>query len=261
MHHMSVPDRGSLFFYAAGAFKRRLRLFMFHGMLLLEIIDRGVNHMRMRHKPWANDFLAENADIAISDPAQYKGRWNTVFGNDNPIHIEVGTGKGQFISGMAKQNPDINYIGIELFKSVIVTAVQKVKDSGAHNVRLLNIDAETLNDVFERGEIKRVYLNFSDPWPKNRHEKRRLTFKTFLKKYEEVMGETGEIHFKTDNRDLFEYSLKSFSEYGLLLTEVSLDLHNSDPKGNIMTEYEEKFSALGQPIYRAEVEWRTKDRL
>ncbi|MCT6831474.1 MAG: tRNA (guanosine(46)-N7)-methyltransferase TrmB, partial [Bacillus velezensis] len=166
-----------------------------------------------------------------------------------------------FISGMAKQNPDINYIGIELFKSVIVTAVQKVKDSGAHNVRLLNIDAETLNDVFERGEIKRVYLNFSDPWPKNRHEKRRLTFKTFLKKYEEVMGETGEIHFKTDNRGLFEYSLKSFSEYGLLLTEVSLDLHNSDPKGNIMTEYEEKFSALGQPIYRAEVEWRTKDRL
>lgn len=223
---------------------------MFHGMLLLEIIDRGVNHMRMRHKPWANDFLAENADIAISDPAQYKGRWNTVFGNDNPIHIEVGTGKGQFISGMAKQNPDINYIGIELFKSVIVTAVQKVKDSGAHNVRLLNIDAETLNDVFERGEIKRVYLNFSDPWPKNRHEKRRLTFKTFLKKYEEVMGETGEIHFKTDNRGLFEYSLKSFSEYGLLLTEVSLDLHNSDPKGNIMTEYEEKFSALGQPIYQ-----------
>ncbi len=153
--------------------------------------------MRMRHKPWANDFLAENADIAISDPAQYKGRWNTVFGNDNPIHIEVGTGKGQFISGMAKQNPDINYIGIELFKSVIVTAVQKVKDSGAHNVRLLNIDAETLNDVFERGEIKRVYLNFSDPWPKNRHEKRRLTFKAFLKKYEEVMGETGEIHFIT----------------------------------------------------------------
>ncbi|MEC1658442.1 tRNA (guanosine(46)-N7)-methyltransferase TrmB [Bacillus mojavensis] len=212
--------------------------------------------MRMRHKPWADDFLAENADIAISNPADYKGKWNTVFGNDNPIHIEVGTGKGQFISGMAKQNPDINYIGIELFKSVIVTAVQKVKDSEAPNVKLLNIDADTLTDVFEPGEVKRVYLNFSDPWPKKRHEKRRLTYSHFLMKYEEVMGKSGAIHFKTDNRGLFEYSLKSFSEYGLLLTYVSLDLHNSDMEDNIMTEYEEKFSALGQPIYRAEVEWR-----
>ncbi|PSA93596.1 tRNA (guanosine(46)-N7)-methyltransferase TrmB [Bacillus atrophaeus] len=213
--------------------------------------------MRMRHKPWANDFLAEHSDIAISDPAAYKGKWSTVFGNENPIHIEVGTGKGQFISGMGKQHPDINYIGIELFKSVIVTAVEKVKQSGAPNVRLLNIDADTLTDVFDPGEVQRVYLNFSDPWPKNRHEKRRLTYSHFLKKYEEVMGGAGAIHFKTDNRGLFEYSLKSFSEYGLLLTYVSLDLHNSDPEGNIMTEYEEKFSALGQPIYRAEVEWRT----
>lgn len=180
-----------------------------------------------------------------------------MFGNENPIHIEVGTGKGQFISGMGKQHPDINYIGIELFKSVIVTAVEKVKQSGAPNVRLLNIDADTLTDVFDPGEVQRVYLNFSDPWPKNRHEKRRLTYSHFLKKYEEVMGGAGAIHFKTDNRGLFEYSLKSFSEYGLLLTYVSLDLHNSDPEGNIMTEYEEKFSALGQPIYRAEAEWRT----
>ncbi|MCO4849648.1 tRNA (guanosine(46)-N7)-methyltransferase TrmB [Bacillus vallismortis] len=213
--------------------------------------------MRMRHKPWADDFLAENAHIAISNPADYKGKWNTVFGNDNPIHIEVGTGKGQFISGMGNQNPDVNYIGIELFKSVIVTAVQKIKDSEVPNVKLLNIDADTLTDVFEPGEVTRVYLNFSDPWPKNRHEKRRLTYSHFLKKYEEVMGKGGAIHFKTDNRGLFEYSLKSFSEYGLLLTYVSLDLHNSHLEGNIMTEYEEKFSALGQPIYRAEVEWRT----
>ncbi len=237
--------------------KTRLRVFLIHGMLLVEIIDRGVNHMRMRHKPWANDFLAEHSDIAISDPAAYKGKWSTVFGNENPIHIEVGTGKGQFISGMGKQHPDINYIGIELFKSVIVTAVEKVKQSGAPNVRLLNIDADTLTDVFDPGEVQRVYLNFSDPWPKNRHEKRRLTYSHFLKKYEEVMGGAGAIHFKTDNRGLFEYSLKSFSEYGLLLTYVSLDLHNSDAEGNIMTEYEEKFSALGQPIYRAEAEWRT----
>jgi len=213
--------------------------------------------MRMRHKPWADDYLAENSHIVISEPSQYKGKWHSVFGNDNPIHIEVGTGKGQFISGMALQNPGVNYIGIELFKSVIVTAVDKVKQTEAPNVKLLNINANMLSDVFADGEVDRVYLNFSDPWPKKRHAKRRLTNQAFLKKYEQVLGGKGEIHFKTDNRGLFEYSLTSFSEYGLVLTFVSLDLHQSEFEGNVMTEYEEKFAAKGQPIYRVEAEWRT----
>lgn len=210
----------------------------------------------MRHKPWADDYLAENAHIALASPEQYKGKWHELFGNDHPIHIEVGTGKGSFIAGMGKLYPDINYIGIELFKSVIVTAVDKIKETDVENVKLLNINAETLTDVFAENEIDRVYLNFSDPWPKARHEKRRLTFKTFLERYEHILRPGGELHFKTDNRGLFEYSLKSFSAYGLLLTYVSLDLHEDGLEGNVMTEYEEKFSSMGQPIYRSEVKFR-----
>ncbi|MFS0654529.1 tRNA (guanosine(46)-N7)-methyltransferase TrmB [Bacillus sp. 179-C3.3 HS] len=209
--------------------------------------------MRMRHKPWADDYLAEHAHIALQNPEQYKGKWHEVFGNDHPIHIEVGTGKGSFIAGMGKLHPDKNYIGIELFKSVLVTAVDKIKETDVDNVKLLNINAETLTDVFAENEIDRVYLNFSDPWPKSRHEKRRLTFKTFLERYEQVLRPGGELHFKTDNRGLFQYSLKSFSQYGLLLTYVSLDLHADGLEGNVMTEYEEKFSSMGQPIYRSEV--------
>ncbi|MGE6628830.1 tRNA (guanosine(46)-N7)-methyltransferase TrmB [Bacillus sp. NPDC077027] len=213
--------------------------------------------MRMRHKPWADDYLAEHAHIVVQDPMQYKGKWHELFGNDHPIHIEVGTGKGSFISGMGKLHPDVNYIGIELFKSVLVSAVDHVKEAGVSNVKLLNINAEVLTDIFADGEIDRVYLNFSDPWPKARHEKRRLTFKAFLKRYEQVLGDSGELHFKTDNRGLFEYSLKSFSAYGLLLTYVSLHLHEDGLEGNVMTEYEEKFSSMGQPIYRAEVQFRS----
>lgn len=209
----------------------------------------------MRHKPWADDYLAENAHIALASPEQYRGKWHELFGNDHPIHIEVGTGKGSFIAGKGKLHPDINYIGIELFKSVIVTAVDKIKETDVENVKLLNINAETLTDVFAENEIDRVYLNFSDPWPKARHEKRRLTFKTFLERYEHILRPGGELHFKTDNRGLFEYSLKSFSAYGLLLTYVSLDLHEDGLEGNVMTEYEEKFSSMGQPIYRSEVKF------
>ncbi|ALC82053.1 MULTISPECIES: tRNA (guanosine(46)-N7)-methyltransferase TrmB [Bacillus] len=213
--------------------------------------------MRMRNKPWADDFLRENSDVVISDPETLNGQWENVFTANQPLHIEVGTGKGQFITGMAKQNQDINYIGIELAKSVIVTAAKKIQDMGLQNVKMINMNADSLTDIFEEGEVDRIYLNFSDPWPKKRHEKRRLTHSYFLKQYEKILGGKGAIHFKTDNQGLFEYSLKSFSEYGLLLTDVSLDLHNSGIEGNIMTEYEEKFSSKGQRIYRAEVEWRS----
>ena len=209
--------------------------------------------MRQRYKPWAKEKLQNNPYFCIQEPAQHKGAWSKVFGNDNPIHIEVGTGKGQFINGMAQQNPDINYIGIELADRVIVTALDRLLESNLPNVKLLNVNAMELPDIFAEGEVSRVYLNFSDPWPKTRHEKRRLTYKTFLDLYKGILPEHGEIHFKTDNRGLFEYSLVSFSHYGMKLNYVSLDLHNSDCEGNVMTEYEQKFSAKGNPIYRCEV--------
>ena len=211
--------------------------------------------MRLRHKPWASEFIAEHSQYAIANPERYKGKWHEVFGNHNPIHIEVGTGKGQFLAGMSVQNPDINYIGIELFESVIVAALQKIVDLQLPNMKLLNVDASHLTEYFDDNEIDRVYLNFSDPWPKTRHSKRRLTYKSFLSLYERILKKGGEIHFKTDNQGLFEFSLISFSEYGLQLQFLSLDLHNSAFEGNIMTEYEEKFSKKGQRIYRVEAKY------
>ncbi|HEY9576158.1 MAG TPA: tRNA (guanosine(46)-N7)-methyltransferase TrmB, partial [Pseudobacillus sp.] len=179
-----------------------------------------------------------------------------VFNNDNPLYIEVGTGKGQFVTEMAKAHPNVNFIGIELYESVVVTALDRLIEAELPNVKLLNVDAKNLAEYFAKGDVSRVYLNFSDPWPKKRHEKRRLTYRTFLKLYEDMMPDGVEIHFKTDNQGLFEYSLKSFSAYGMLLTFLSLDLHNSDYEGNIMTEYEEKFSKRGQRIYRVEAKFR-----
>jgi tRNA (guanine-N7-)-methyltransferase len=213
--------------------------------------------MRLRHKPWAGEKLGQYPQYAIAEPETYKGHWAEVFGNSNPVHIEVGTGKGQFVTEMARANPDVNYIGIELYDSVIITALDRLIEAELPNVKLLNVNAKDLKEYFEKGDVDRVYLNFSDPWPKNRHEKRRLTYKDFLKLYEEIMVDGGEIHFKTDNQGLFEYSLQSFSYYGLLLTFLSLDLHKSDFEGNIMTEYEEKFSAKGQRIYRCEVKYQS----
>ncbi|WP_421380607.1 tRNA (guanosine(46)-N7)-methyltransferase TrmB [Bacillus salacetis] len=214
--------------------------------------------MRLRNKPWASEKLNDHPQYVIAQPEEHKGKWNEVFGNDNPLHIEVGTGKGQFVTEMAKANPDVNYIGIELYESVIVSALDRIIEADIPNVKLMNVDAKNLKEYFEKNDVDRVYLNFSDPWPKSRHEKRRLTYKTFLKLYEDILVDEGEIHFKTDNQGLFEYSLKSFSHYGLLLNFLSLDLHNSDFEGNIMTEYEEKFSSRGQRIYRSEVQYPKK---
>ncbi|MBE4908316.1 tRNA (guanosine(46)-N7)-methyltransferase TrmB [Bacillus luteolus] len=215
--------------------------------------------MRVRNKPWAKEKLESFPQFVIHNPEQHKGKWNEVFGNSNPLHIEVGTGKGRFVTGMAQSNPDINYIGIELADSVVVTALDRIIEANLPNVKLLNQNANDLQKFFDKGDVDRVYLNFSDPWPKKRHEKRRLTYKTFLDLYESILIDGGEIHFKTDNRGLFEYSLTSFSEYGLLLTYVSLDLHKSDYEGNIMTEYEEKFSEKGFPIYRSEVKFQNEE--
>jgi tRNA (guanine-N7-)-methyltransferase len=206
--------------------------------------------MRQRYKPWADDFLNSNSRLVIPDAEKHKGSWNQLFGNNYPIHLEIGTGKGQFLAGMAAQYPHINFIGIELGKSVIVSAAEKIIDAEVDNVLLLNVNAEKLTSLFADGEIASLYLNFSDPWPKNRHAKRRLTFPSFLKLYKQVLKPEGSITLKTDNQALFEYSIVSFSGFGMTLQEVILDLHGlSDPE-NVMTEYEEKFAAKGQLIYR-----------
>lgn len=217
--------------------------------------------MRARHKPWAEAYIAERPEIVIPEPEALKGHWNEEFGNGHPIHIEVGTGKGRFITGMAEANPDVNYIGIEMFRDIIVTAVQRAGEAEKpRNLRLLNVDAGRMAEFFAPGEIGRVYLNFSDPWPKTRHAKRRLTHDNFLRLYETVMPPEGEVHFKTDNRGLFEYSLMNMTDYGMRLADVSLDLHADNPNWNIMTEYEEKFSSMGQPIYRLEAAFMNRER-
>ncbi|WP_084246576.1 tRNA (guanosine(46)-N7)-methyltransferase TrmB [Planomicrobium okeanokoites] len=215
--------------------------------------------MRARYKPWAAELIEAHPEIVIPEPAKLKGKWKEEFGNTNPLHIEAGSGKGRFITGMAMANPDINYIGIELFDSVIVTALQTTleQENGIPNLRLLRVNAQEMESFFEKNEVDRLYLNFSDPWPKTRHAKRRLTHESFLKLYETVLPKNGEIHFKTDNRGLFEYSLTSISEYGMLLKDVSLDLHANEPEWNIMTEYEEKFMKKGQPIYRMEAQYNS----
>ena len=215
--------------------------------------------MRLRNKPWAEDFINAHPHIVIPNPEDFKGKWNDVFNNDHPLHIEVGTGRGQFITGMAKANPDINYIGIELYDSVIVSALENALEAGTlPNLKLIKVNGEHSAKFFQKNDVNRVYLNFSDPWPKDRHAKRRLSHENFLKLYESFLIDNGEVHFKTDNRGLFEFSLVSMSEYGMLLKYVSLDLHASMPEDNIMTEYEEKFSSKGHPIYRLESQFVTK---
>ncbi len=206
--------------------------------------------MRTRHKPWADDYLKENKHIVELEPVSKHKRWKDNFSEAQPIHLEIGTGKGQFICGMAKQYPNVNFVGIEVVKSIIVSAVQKVKDEDVNNVKLINEDAKDLREMFSENEIDHIYLNFSDPWPKNRHEKRRLTYSTFLEQYKTILKEKGKVTLKTDNQSLFEYSLVSFSNFGMVLEEVTLDLHEIEDSTNVMTEYEEKFSAKGQPIYK-----------
>ncbi len=208
--------------------------------------------MRVRHKPWAKDKILENPEWVIREPEHHKGSWQNLFPQNQPLHVEIGSGKGKFITEMAKAHPSVNFIAIEMSASIIVSILEKVEAEEIPNLRLLNVDASDLTTFFADGEVSRIYLNFSDPWPKNRHEKRRLTYKAFLSRYSKVLVNKGELHFKTDNQGLFEYSLGSFSEYGLILRNISLDLKNADMDGNIQTEYEEKFSNMGHRIYRCE---------
>ncbi|MCP3025336.1 tRNA (guanosine(46)-N7)-methyltransferase TrmB [Halobacillus sp. A5] len=212
--------------------------------------------MRLRNKPWADEFMRENNHIIIEEPAKYKGAWQSAFNKPQPLHLEIGSGKGQFAAGMGKQHPDINFIGVERVKSVIVGALKKVLNADTSNVRLLNEDAEDLRELFQTSEVDHIYLNFSDPWPKSRHEKRRLTFPSFLDQYKDILKEEGKITLKTDNRGFFEYSVASFSQYGMIVEEISLDLHEVNDPLNVTTEYEEKFSEKGQPIYRCKARFQ-----
>lgn len=216
--------------------------------------------MRVRNRSGAAEMLAAHPNFVISDPTLWKGKWNELFENDHPIHIEIGMGKGQFITGMAKAHPEINYIGVEMQVSVVSIALDKLIEQPLPNLKLLHVDGSALTEYFADSEVDQIYLNFSDPWPKKRHEKRRLTYKTFLAVDEQILRPNGEIHFKTDNQGLFEYSLASFSQYGMILKQVWLDLHQSQFEGNIMTEYEEKFSSKGQRIYRVEAQFQDKTK-
>lgn len=207
--------------------------------------------MRLRNNPNAMDILQKNNQFVIMEPSKNIGKWKKIFGNENPIYIEIGMGKGDFIYQHALNNPNINYIGIEKYPSVLAVAANKVAQQGIlPNLFFLDFDAALLNEIFLKQEIDVIYLNFSDPWPKSRHAKRRLTSSTFLPIYQNVLKVNGHIEFKTDNRGLFEYSLVSFNEYQMHFTCVSLDLHNSEyMEDNIMTEYEGKFCKKG-PIYK-----------
>ncbi|MDW4088308.1 tRNA (guanosine(46)-N7)-methyltransferase TrmB [Staphylococcus saprophyticus] len=210
--------------------------------------------MRMRYKPWAEDYLKKEPNIVDID-GSHAGRISEWFDNDQPIYIEVGSGRGQFITTLAAKHPEINFISMEREKSVMIKVLDKVIGQGLTNIKLICNDAIELNDYFKDGEVSRLYLNFSDPWPKKRHTKRRLTYQTYLALYKQVLKDDGEIHFKTDNRGLFAYSLESMSQFGMYFTKINLNLHEEDDEENIETEYERKFSDKGSRIYRMEAKF------
>ncbi len=210
--------------------------------------------MRMRRKKHREDRLDACSDIFISDINELSGDISkNIFGNNNPLHIEIGCGKGKFMRELSERNPHINYIAIEKNLDVLVLASEKIKDADIKNVRFIAGDASTLSEIDLKNKVERIYINFCDPWKKSRQAKRRLTHENFLNIYKEILIPSGEVHFKTDNTRLFEFSLNSFSAYGLMMKNITLDLHASSFEGNIMTEYETLFSEKGQPIYRCEV--------
>lgn len=207
--------------------------------------------MRLRNIPGADEAIADSPHC-IQEPMAEKGRWHLIFGNENPIHIEIGMGKGQFIMKLAKEHPDINYIGIERYSSVLLRALQKMEIEPLPNIRFLCMDASIITEVFDKEEVTKIYLNFSDPWPKERHAKRRLTSRQFFERYDKILAGNGVVEFKTDNDDLFAFSMEEVAEAGWTLDAHTFDLHH-DPvlnEGNVMTEYEEKFSSLGHPIHK-----------
>lgn len=207
--------------------------------------------MRLRNVPGAREEIAENP-YCIDEPKEYKGRWKELFGSDKPLYLEIGMGKGRFITELALTHPENHYIGIEKYSSVLVRALEKREEHpNLQNLYYIRMDAEELTECFEKDEVSGIYLNFSDPWPKDRHAKRRLTSRQFLARYDQVLKPKGVVEFKTDNRMLFDFSLEEIPEAGWRLLASTYNLHNSEMnEGNIMTEYEERFSAKGNPIYK-----------
>ena len=207
--------------------------------------------MRLKNVPGARDVIAESS-LVVHEPEKQKGNWQQVFGNDHPVHIEIGMGKGRFICEMAKTHPDINYIGIEKYSSVLLRAIQKMEEEPLPNLLFIRMDAESIDEVFDLDEVDRIYLNFSDPWPKDRHAKRRLPSKEFLARYDRFLKKDGVLEFKTDNRGLFDFAVEELPKAGWKLVKITYDLHHDEEmmQGNVMTEYEQKFSSMGNPIYK-----------
>ena len=210
--------------------------------------------MRLKNIPGAKEAV-QKSEYVVQDPQALRGRWHEFFGKDAPLYIEVGMGKGRFIMEMARKHPDICLIGIEMYDSVLLRALQKkqeLEEAGIllPNLKFIRVDARLLPEIFEKNEVDRIYLNFSDPWPKARHDKRRLTSRVFLQRYDQILKPDGKVEFKTDNRTLFGFSLEEATEAGWTIEQHTFDLHH-DPEmceDNVMTEYEEKFSSLGNPI-------------
>ena len=207
--------------------------------------------MRLRNITGSREMIAESRFV-VHEPQEYKGRWSELFSNDHPLRIEIGMGKGRFIMDLARMHPEINYVGLENYSSVLLRGIQKMETDPLPNLYFIRMEAEEIADVFGREEVERIYLNFSDPWPKDRHAKRRLPSREFLKRYDEILVRDGVIEFKTDNEDLFRFALEEIAPAGWQLLQMTEDLHHDEKMlaGNVMTEYEEKFSALGNPIYK-----------
>ena len=207
--------------------------------------------MRLRNIPGSREAIAQNR-WCIQESEHTKGQWHTIFGNQNPLHIEIGMGKGKFIMALARQNPQINYVGIEKYSSVLLRALQKMEAEPLENIRFIRMDAENICEMFDHEEVPQIYLNFSDPWPKDRHAKRRLTSHQFFERYQQILASNGTVEFKTDNTALFDFSLEEVKEAGWKLDAFTRNLHqdNTMMEGNVMTEYEERFSKMGNPIYK-----------
>ncbi|WP_409344603.1 tRNA (guanosine(46)-N7)-methyltransferase TrmB [Paenibacillus sp. MBLB4367] len=216
--------------------------------------------MRLRGRKGIREDIESQPELVVLSPQDYKGKWSSFFGNDNPIHVELGMGKGKFISEISRNNPQFNYIGVDMYDELMRKASEKaraahgVEEGKLPNLAIALFNIEKLEDVFAPDELSRIYLNFSDPWPKKKHARRRLTHANFVNKYKSVLNAEGEIHFKTDSRTLFEFSLNSFADMGLRMRNIALDLHAEERREDlVLTEYESKFIGRGMPIYRVEV--------
>ncbi len=207
--------------------------------------------MRLRNVTGSREVIAESRFVVREETLKdCPGTWGQIFGNDRPIYVEIGMGKGQFIHTMAKEHPEINYVGVEKYSTVLLRAVQKMELEELPNLKFIRMDAEEIAEVFGPGEVAKIYLNFSDPWPKDRHAKRRLPSREFLARYDKILAKDGRIEFKTDNRPLFDFAVEELEPAGWKAEVLTYDLH-ADPvlmEGNVCTEYEEKFSAMGNPI-------------